>query len=150
MNFLNSIVNAPPLIIGFFILAAVFLMAAIRHRENKNILKRFSREEIILMTYGVNYFGQESIDKKPLRSTGGLVMVKEGLYYHARFGDREFFLKGKNITAIGTTDTFNNKPLHQKVIVISFNNEAGKKDRLIIQIPHPAEWVKAIKITLMK
>jgi len=150
MNFLDNIVNAPPLIIGLFILAAVFLMAAIRYRENKTILKRFSRDEIILMTYGVNYFGQESMDKKPLRSTGGLVMVKDGLYYHARFGDREFFIQGKSITAIGTTDTFNGKPLHQKVIVISFTNEAGKKDRLIIQIPHPAEWVKAIKITLMK
>ncbi len=150
MNFLDSIVNAPPLIIGLFILAAVFLMAAIRYRENKLILQRYSKEEIILMTYGVNYFGQESANKKPLRSTGGLVMVKEGLFYHARFGDREFFLPGKQIKSLGTTDTFNGKPLHQKVIFIDFTNEAGQKDRMVIQIPHPAEWVKAIKITLMK
>ena len=150
MSFVDSLVNAPPMIIGLFILAAVFLMPAIRYRENKIILKRFSREEIVLMTYGVNFFGQESVEKKPLRSTGGLVMVKDGLYYHARFGDREFFLTGKQITSIGTTDTFNKKPLHQKVIFIGFTNEAGQKDRMILQIPHPAEWVKAIKITLMK
>lgn len=150
MNLLNSIVNAPVYIIGLFIMATIFVMAGMRYRDNKVILKKFSRNEIRLMTYGVNFYGQESKEKKPLRSTGGLVLVQDGLYYHAQFGKREYFLEAGKIKSIGTTDTFCGKFLHQKVIFISFTNAEGEADRLAFRMPHPAQWVKAIQMTSIK
>lgn len=45
--------------------------ALIWNRENRAVLKRDSREDIILMTYGVSFFGQESVHADPLRSIGG-------------------------------------------------------------------------------
>ena len=149
MEILNSIVNAPTFIVGLFIIAAVFLMAGIRYKETKQILKIHDRDEIKLMTFGVNFYGQESLEKKPLRSTGGLVLLEDGLYYHARFGKIEHFIEGKKIKSIGTTDFFCDKPLHQQVVSISFTNDEGKLDRAAFRIPHPAQWVRAIKISLM-
>jgi len=149
MNILNSIVNAPTFIVGPFILAAIFVMAGIRYKETSVLLKKYPKEDMLLVTFGVNFFGQEGTIKKPLRSVGGLVLLKDGLYYHARFGTAELYIPGKSLRSIGTTDYFCDKPLHQKVVSLSFLTEAGQVDRAAFRIPHPARWVHELKNRFM-
>ena len=88
MNFLSES-NFTTLIFGVLFMGAIFLIAYIRNLETRRIRKKFREEEILLSSFGVQYYGIESEPGNPLRSTGSLVLTKEGIYYHAKFLQRK-------------------------------------------------------------
>jgi hypothetical protein len=146
-----TVIQAIP---GGLIFAAGFLgivayMAIIRAVESRRIEKKFERDRIIITSFGVNFFGQESEPGGLLRSVGALVLLRDGLYYHARFADRELLITKSAITGMGLTNAFKHKSLHQNTVVISFKNEEGKPDRAVFRIPRPAQWMEAIKMNLL-
>ncbi len=124
-------------------------IAIMQRVESARILKKFDRTSIILMSFGVNYFGLESEPGRPARSTGCLVLSLDGLYYRARHTNRELTIPGGTITNIEVIDVHKGKSLHQKVIGINFLNPDGKVDRAAFRIPHPARWVDTIKKRFM-
>ena len=137
-------------IIFFVIFGGLIAYIAIMQRvESARILKKFDRTTIILMSFGVNYFGLESEPGRPARSTGSLVLSVDGLYYRARHANRELTIPRGTITNIEVIDVHKGKPLHQKVIGIIFLNPDGKVDRAAFRIPHPARWVEMIKKRFM-
>ena len=132
----------------FIIFAAVIgYFAFIQRRDTNNVLARFDRENVLLTSFGVNYFGRVSEPGGPARSSGILVLLKEGLYYKARFSKRELFIPGENLKKIEIIEVFKNKPLHQKVLAFIFLDENGNEDKTAVRIPHPEQWVAAIKST---
>jgi len=120
-------------------------IAVMQRVESQRILKKFEKGAVLFMSYGVNYFGLESEPGGPARSTGTLALIKDGVYYRARHGQREIFIPGGTITNIEVIDTHKGKPLHQKVIAIIFLNQSGKVDRGAFRIPNPSKWVAAIR-----
>jgi hypothetical protein len=123
----------------------IVFLAVMRRIEIKRIMDKFDRDEIRLMSFGINYFGLESEPGKLLNSSGAMVLHKDGLYYRARYSGRELFIPGGTITNIEVTDNHKGKALHQNVLAIVFINTEGKVDRAAFRIPHPARWVQAIK-----
>ena len=77
------------------------------------------------------------------------MLLKDSLYYRARFANRELTIPGAAITHIGVTDTHKGKPLHQYVVAIRFLNAEGKEEKAAFRIPLPAQWTAAIKATLI-
>ena len=149
MNVLEGLTNPSWLVFALLFLGILFYLAFIRQLESRRITRKFELKRIILSGFGVNYFGLESEPGGPLRSSGALVLLKDGLYYRARFAKRELFIPGSAITYIGITDAHKNKPLHQQVIIIQFLNQDGKEEKAAFRIPHPAQWVGAIKANLL-
>lgn len=84
-----------------------------------------------------------------VRSGGALVLLQDGLYYRARFAHRELLIPKSAITGLGLTNVFKNKSLPQNTVVISFKNEEGRPDRAVFRMPHPAQWMEAIKVNLL-
>lgn len=146
---MDVLVNLPPMVLGGLIFGAVLVMALIRHIETKHLSLHYSPEELILVSFGVTYFGQESKLSKPRRKAGAIAIVPDGLYYHSRFGHLEVFIPKERIQLIGTTDFFCDKPLNDTVIQISFKNDEGNLDRMAFRIPSPAKWITAMKRQLM-
>ncbi len=142
---MDTIVNLPPIIVGSIIFGIVLLMALIRHIETKHLSEKYDSSEMLLAAFGVTYFGQESTIKKPLRKSGAIVLVKDGVYFHSRFGHLEVFIPKEKIQIIGTTDFFCDKPLNDTVIQISFRDDQGNLDRMAFRIPSPAKWITAMK-----
>jgi hypothetical protein len=149
MNFLESLTSPNWLVFALLFLAVLLWLAYMRSREARRISEKFPREQIVLTSFGVNYFGLESEPGGPLRSTGTLVLLRDGLYYRARFANRELTIPGAAITHIGVTDTHKGKPLHQYVVAIRFLNSEGKEEKAAFRIPLPAQWTAAIKATLI-
>ena len=149
MIILTALTNHSSIIFGVIFLGILFSLALIRQKESKRITDKYDKTEIILSSFGVSYFGQESKIKKPLRSIGAIVLLKDGLYYHARYSRQDIFIKGSSITAVSVTDFFKDKPLYQNIIAITFLTENGIIDRAAFKIPFSAKWINAVKYTLL-
>jgi len=149
MNLMEGLTNPSWLVFALLFLAVLLYLVILRNREARRIGEKFPREQIVLTSFGVNYFGLESEPGSPLRSVGALVLLKDSLYYRARFANRELTIPGAAITHIGVTDTHKGKPLHQYVVAIRFLNAEGKEEKAAFRIPLPAQWTAAIKATLI-
>jgi len=77
------------------------------------------------------------------------VLLKNGLYYRARWRQIELFVLGSTITYIGVSDVFKKKSLYQHAVIISFLNEQGKDDKAAFRIQYPTQWINAIKVNLL-
>ena len=146
---MDSIVNLSPFALGVIIFGIVLFMAFIRNMESKHLSDKYSEDQIILASFGVTWFGQENLIDKPIRKTGALALVRDGIYFHSRFGKIESFIPKDTIKTIGTTDFFCDKPLNDTVIQISFKNENGELDRMAFRIPSPAKWITMLKKNLL-
>jgi hypothetical protein len=149
MNLLEGLTNPSWLTFAVVFLVIMIGMVYLRQRDTKRVQEKFDRSQIIITSFGVNYFGLESEPGGPLRSSGALVLVKDGLWYRARFANRELFIPGPSITYIGVTHTHKGKELHQHVIAIHFLNSEGKEEKAAFRLPLPAQWVAAIKAHLV-
>ena len=150
MNFMEGITNPNWLVFAVLFLAVLLYLAILRNREARRISEKFPRDQIVLTSFGVNYYGLESEPGRPLRSIGALVLLRDSLYYRARFANRELTIPGAAITHIGVTDTHKGKPLHQYVVAIRFLDPDGKEQKAAFRIPLPAQWTAAIKATLIR
>ena len=150
MDVLEGITNPNWLIFALIFIGIIFYLAYMRQRESKRITDKFDKREIIITSFGVNYYGLESEPGGPLRSSGALVLLKDGIYYRARFTKRELLIPGSSITYIGVTNVHKGKDLHQSVVVLQFLNQDGKDEKAAFRIPYPAQWVAAIKSNLLE
>ena len=134
----------PAYYMGALVFLAVIVLAIIRQKEVNAISRRFNKDEILLATFAVTFYGVESDISKPLRTQGALVLTTEKLVFQSRFGDNGFELPLESFAGIGTTDTFCGKNLNQTVVQIKFNRN-GKVERAAYRIPKPARWVAALQ-----
>ena len=150
MDVLEGITNPNWLIFALLFLGIIFYLAYMRQRETKRITEKFDKEQIIITSFGVNYYGLQSEPGGPLRSAGALVLLKDGIYYRARFSKRELYIPGSAITYIGVTNVHKDKDLHQTVVVLQFLSPEGREERAAFRIPYPGQWVSAIKSNLLE
>jgi hypothetical protein len=150
MDVLEGITNPNWLIFALLFIGIVFYLAYMRQRETKRITDKFDKDQIIITSFGVNYYGLESEPGGPLRSAGALVLLKGGIYYRARFAKRELYIPGSAITYIGVTNVHKKKDLHQTVVVLQFLSPEGREERAAFRIPYPGQWVGAIKGNLLE
>ena len=150
MDFLKA-GNFETLLFGVLFMGAIFLIAYIRNLEARRIRKKFSEDEILLSSFGVQYYGVESDPGKILKSTGVLVLTKNGIFYRAKFLNRTLQIPGDKISSITAVDTFKGKNMYQRIVAINFVNEKGARDRAGFRIPYPERWSIAInKVFLEK
>jgi hypothetical protein len=150
MDIMEGITNPSWLIFALLFLGVIFYLAYMRQRETKRITDKFDKERIVITSFGVNYYGLESEPGGPLRSAGALVLLKDGIYYRARFARRELHIPGSAITYIGVTNVHKGKDLHQTVVVLQFLSPEGREERAAFRIPYPGQWVSAIKKNLLE
>lgn len=137
--------NLEILLIGIGFMSIVFLIAFIRNMESRRIRSKYQQNEILLSSFGVQFYGVESVPGKPLRSTGTLVMTQKELYYRAKFMNRELTIPGEAISSLSVIDTFKGKLMYVKVIAVNFINSDGERDRAVFRIPYPERWNAAIR-----
>ncbi len=149
MDYLEGITNPGWLVFAIGFLGIIFFLAVVRQRESKRIMEKFNEDDIIITSFGVNYFGLESEKGGPLRSSGALVLLKHGLYYRARYRKIELYIKKGTITYIGISDVHKKKPLYQNAVVIKFIGDNGKEEKAAFRMPYPNQWMMAISKNLI-
>jgi hypothetical protein len=135
---------------GYLPFALLFLTFALltiylRQVEARRIERKFERRRILVTSFGVYFYGLDSESRGPLRSSGALVLLKNGLYYRARFSRRELFIRGSAIIYLGTAEQYKGHPLYQQVMVVGFLNEQGKPDQAAFRVPYLSQWIGAIR-----
>lgn len=139
--------------VGWGIFTALFFgllvfIVLMRRVESRRIERRFKTESIVISSYGVNYFGLSSEPGGPARSAGTLVLLKDGIFYRARFRKKELFIPGNAITAIRIVETHKGKPLYQKAVAIVFRRDENEVSACF-RIPFPDQWIGAIRKNLL-
>jgi hypothetical protein len=150
MDVVEQFPNSNWLIFAVLFILVMFYLVYMRQRESKRIADKFDKSEIIITSFGVNYYGLESEPGGPLRSAGALVLLKKGIYYRARYAKRELYIPGSAITYIGVNNVHKGKDLHQTVVVLQFISEDGREDKAAFRVPYPAQWIAAIKSNLVE
>ena len=150
MNPLDRLTNLPALFFFFLFFGIILYLAYIRNMETKRILKRFpDKNKILLTAFGVTFFGQESEIEKPLRVNGALVLLREGVFFRSRFGNREIFISKESIKNLGVSDFFKDKPMYQNLVAVTFLSPKGQIDRAAFRIPYPDRWILAMRTELL-
>lgn len=137
-------------IIGLLIIVFVFFLAGIRFMETRRIEKKFPKDRIVISSFGVNYFGLASEPGPPRRSTGALVLLKDGMYYRARYLKLELFIPGGALIKVDVVDAHKGKLLYQKMLGFTFVNETKKLDVAAFRMPHPSQWWTAVETLFLK
>lgn len=135
-------------ILALFFFGAVALLMFMRRFESKRIEKAFERERVIITGFGINYFGLSSEKGGPARSSGVLVLLKDGIYYHGRFSKRELYIPKESIRSINIVDTHKGRPLYQRAVAIRFIDGQGREVSAAFRLPYPDRWITAIKRNL--
>ena len=86
----------------WLIVAAAFFgflacAAWIRYRDRRWIERRFGRDRVRAVSFGVNYFGREAEPGGPRRSSGLLLLLPDRLFYRSRLAGLELEIPGDRI-----------------------------------------------------
>ncbi len=135
-------------VLGPLFLAVIIYLVLVRRMETVRIGRKFPKETILLSSFGVNFYGLRSEPGGPARSSGALVLMRNALYYRARFSKRELTIPIGAITSIDITEAHKGKPLYTKAIQFRFQRQDGEEDAAVFRIPYPDRWIVATRGSL--
>ncbi len=133
---------------ALLLLGMVLLIVVLRLWEARRIRRKFPRENIVRIGFGVTYFGLDSEPGAPQRCLGALALLKDGLYFRARVGNPELYIPGAAILHLDLTNAHRDRTLRQYVVGIRFRTPEGRGDTAAFRFPRPGRWVSAIRNTL--
>jgi hypothetical protein len=120
-------------------------IALLQWKDKHWIKQRFGPGEVVIMSFGVTYYGCESVPGKILKQTGVLILLKYGLLFRTRFFGKEFKIPKESIKDIYATKMHKGKNLYQYVLKIDFVNSSGGADSAAFRVPFPKQWMTAIE-----
>ena len=138
------------LIIALIFFGMIGYISWIRWRDRKWIDARFGSDQILAMSFGVNYFGRSSEPGPPRRSSGFLLLLSDRLFYRSRMGKLQVEIQGSRIARAYPDRTLKGVDLHQSVMKVDFLNEHDDKDTAAFKVPYPPQWIRAIENALIK
>lgn len=134
----------------YYFLAGLFILGVVLfrwffQRDMKRVRMQFKKDDIVIASYGVRFYGLASESGGLLNSGGQMILLKKGLYYKGRFDNRELFIPKENIISIAVTDFHKGEPTIGKCLAFYFTNSNNETDRAAFELPYPKQWVDAIK-----
>ncbi|HOC52616.1 MAG TPA: hypothetical protein PKJ39_02675 [Caldisericia bacterium] len=141
---------------SFYLIFAVIFLASMvfynwfKQNSLRKEFKKFDKNDILMYTYGVYYYGVESEKGKILNSQGLMILLKNGLYYKGSLDKRQLFIPEGKLYSIVVTDFHKGELTYKECLAFYFENEKGEVDRAAFSIPHPKDWVDRIREVLAK
>lgn len=138
------------LLIALAFFGVIGYIAWIRWRDRRWIDRRFGKDRVVAMSFGVNYFGRAAEPGPPRRSSGFLLLLPDRLVYRSRMARLEVEIPGDGIARVYPDSTHKGVDLHQSVLKIDYINADNQRDCAAFRLPYPPQWARAIETTLMK
>jgi hypothetical protein len=135
-------------ILALFFFGGVAILVLMRRYESKRIERAFEKDRVILTGFGINYFGLSTEKGAPARSSGVLVLLKDGIYYRGRFSRKELYIPNESIRSIRIVETHKGRPLYQRAVSIGFIDGNGREVSAAFRLPYPDRWINAIRRNL--
>ncbi len=139
----------------WMVIALVFFgimayIAWIRWRDRRWIDERFGSNQVIAMSFGVNFFGRATEPGAPRKSSGFLLLLPDRLFYRSRLKKLELEIPAASIARVYHDKTHKGVNLHQSLVKIDFINQENQKDTAAFKVPYPPQWINAIENSLLK
>jgi hypothetical protein len=136
------------LIIALVFFGFLAYVAWVRRRDHRWIEKRYGKDRVRAISFGVNYFGLASEPGGPRRSSGFLLLLPDRLVYRSRVAGLQVEIPRAQIVAITHDRHHKGVDLHQSVLRIDFRTADGHPDSAAFKVPYPPQWIRAIQATL--
>jgi len=117
-------------------------------RDKRWVARRFRPGEVIIMSFGVTFYGCESTEGRVPQQTGMLLLLETGLLYRTRFLGKEFMIPKERIKAVYVAKQHKGKDLYRYVMKVDFIDRHGRPDSAAFRVPYPKQWFSAIGKTL--
>lgn len=139
----------------WLIIAVVFFgimayIAWVRWQDRKWIDRRFGTDNVLAISFGVNFFGSATDPGKPRKSSGFLLLLPDRLFYRSRIKKLELEIPAVQIARVYHDRSHKGVNLHQSLVKIDFINARNERDTAAFKVPYPPQWIKAIENNLVK
>ena len=138
------------MVIALVFFGIMAYIAWIRWRDRRWIDERFGSNQVIAMSFGVNFFGRATEPGAPRKSSGFLLLLPDRLFYRSRVKKLELEIPAASIARVYHDKTHKGVNLHQSLVKIDFINQENQKDTAAFKVPYPPQWINAIENSLLK
>ncbi len=139
----------------WLIIAVVFFgimayIAWVRWQDRRWIDRRFGTDNVMAISFGVNFFGSATDPGKPRKSSGFLLLLPDRLFYRSRIKKLELEIPAAQIARVYHDRSHKGVNLHQSLVKIDFINTRNERDTAAFKVPYPPQWINAIENNLVK
>lgn len=129
------------------VLAAVFIFIFLLTRKNleKEVMKRFSRDEIVGASTGANFMGVESQGGRQLRGNGALVLTQEKLWFMRVFPAKEYSIPLDAVEQVSLPRSFAGKTKGVRLLCVRYSTGVRGQDQMAWAVKNPEGWKEAIE-----
>jgi len=138
------------IIIGCVFLTILMAMTWLTHREKKWVKKRYKKENIIALGFGIICYGLSSDKKAPKKHKGFLLVHKGGVLFKSRFSEKQFNIPGESIQKVYHDDIHKGARLYQSAVMVDFLPFGQDKDTIAFKLAYPPQWIKIIGKAFIK
>ncbi|MDJ0815504.1 MAG: hypothetical protein QNJ58_04835 [Desulfobacterales bacterium] len=138
------------LIIAVIFFGIMAYIAWVRRQDRKWIDRRFGTDNVLAISFGVNFFGSATDPGKPRKSSGFLLLLPDRLFYRSRIKKLELEIPAAQIARVYHDRSHKGVNLHQSLVKIDFINTRNERDTAAFKVPYPPQWINAIENNLVK
>jgi hypothetical protein len=138
------------IIIALIFFGVIAYISWLRWRDRKWIENRFGSQNILAMSFGINYFGCTAEPGAPRKSSGFLLLLSDRLFYRSRLKKIELEIPAASIARVYHDRFHKGVDLHQSLVKVDFINSRQEKDTAAFKVPYPPQWINAIENALLK
>ena len=142
--------NQQWLIIAVVFFGIMAYIAWVRWQDRKWIDRRFGTDNVLAISFGVNFFGSATDPGKPRKSSGFLLLLPDRLFYRSRIKKLELEIPAARIARVYHDRSHKGVNLHQSLVKIDFINAHHERDTAAFKVPYPPQWINAIENNLVK
>ncbi len=137
------------LIIAVIFFGIMAYIAWVRRQDRKWIDRRFGTDNVLAISFGVNFFGSATDPGKPRKSSGFLLLLPDRLFYRSRIKKLELEIPAAQIARVYHDRSHKGVNLHQSLVKIDFINARNERDTAAFKVPYPPQWINAIENNLV-
>ncbi|RLB47439.1 MAG: hypothetical protein DRJ42_25390 [Deltaproteobacteria bacterium] len=109
------------------------------------VRERFSDKDVLCMTTGADFFGQESLGLSQTRGRGILLLTSDELFFELLAPKKELVIPVSSIASIDTPKSFLKKSKFVPLLKVTFTNAAGDEDSAAWLVKDLESWKTAVE-----
>jgi hypothetical protein len=126
----------------FLLLALVFRL--VRRSLRHDLEQRLAPKDVLTADLFSNFFGQKSRGLAQIRGNGGLVLLRDRLYFLLAVPRRELVIPLENITDVSLPMSFLGKSVLRPLLRVDFSTAVGA-DAAAWALRDPGQWKTALE-----
>ncbi len=136
-------VFAAAAVVALFVL--VNWLKRLQGKRLEAVQSRFSDQEVLCLTTGADFFGQESLGLSQTRGRGILLLTPDELFFELLAPKKELVIPVSSIASIDTPKSFLKKSKFVPLLKVTFTNAAGDEDSAAWLVKDLESWTSSLQ-----